>query len=230
MRNKKRCEECSALIEPMRIKFDGKDIDMTPQICDECKTEKSRKEDLKQMRRRREGCLKAFFASVPVRYRDTDTDHPEFNRRLHEFLSAWKADSKYPFITIQGESGLSKTRCAFLRGQEFAAAGESVHFVRGSDFSKAIQNRFGENGARYSRQLDSIRESRVLIFDDLGKVSATKAVAAALFDLVDERYSRNLATIWTMNLPIAETFSQFPKEYADPAGGRILEASTNISL
>ena len=77
----------------------------------------------------------------------------------------------------------------------------NVKFITISDYLKKAWDK--SETAR--EELKAIREASLLIVDDIGATAENKeSIMDAIFNLVDFRYKRKLATIYTSNLEIDE--------------------------
>jgi len=224
------CEKCSTKYESESFDLCGTQFELRARLCESCQQRMDAQEESDRRKQRVKKAVRNYLKSVQPRYQATKIEHPEFNRALHDEFSRWDPTSDQPFLVAIGESGESKTRCAYLKGLEFAETGRNTLFSRASDFSHAVQNRFGVDGYRFQKQIQDATRADVLVFDDLGKANPTQAVSYALFHLIDERYARSRPTILTMNLSIPETIKPFTSEFSGPIGGRIVDSSKIIEV
>lgn len=187
---------------------------------------------------------------TPVRLLTPDLHHRQFNGALWRKVTAWQPSNERPWLGIIGETGSCKTRCAFLRLRQFArvlalvmdrSEAVDVMVVTGPEFNRIALERFSheriDSGVMRgsvnvsdvaAKQLRGFRDTDMLLLDELGKVRPTPAIIDELFALIDYRHSRNLCTIWTSNT-MPEVFCRtWPEEFAQPGGGRIVEASVII--
>jgi hypothetical protein len=190
-------------------------------------------------------------ATTPARYLATDANHQNFNATLQSRLERWEPTQDHPWLGLAGPTGRCKTRCAFLLLRRLVMAGiECDNLCRGAtvpgfaavtsnDFAAAVVDQYGPPGNRdihddnrndARRLLDSLKYSRFILFDDLGKARNTPAVSAALFAMLDERHAENRVTIWTSNGTPESIVAGMSDDMAGPLAGRIRECSTIINL
>ncbi|WP_367871657.1 hypothetical protein [Luteolibacter sp. Populi] len=169
---------------------------------------------------------------IPPRLRLTDPADARFNSVLWDQVTAWQPTAEKPWLGLVGETGESKTRCAYLRLRQFAReaalAERPFHgaMISGMEFARAVVEQYREEGS--GKVLREARTAGILVFDELGKVKATAGVMDELFALIDHRHAHNLVTIWTGNAGPQEFCTAWPEEYAGPGCGRILEASVVV--
>jgi hypothetical protein len=217
-----------------------------------CKTCEDRIESEEQERERRaleKEISKTIARLTPPRFRQTDIHHPAFNLRLWEQVKEWNPSDKIPWLGLIGETGLCKTRNAYLRLEEVVRTPKrlqypdrkteslvyetSIEVITASEFAHAVRNQYSQNAeeARDCRNLlDSAHSVKWLLFDDLGKFTNTPAIIAALFGLIDHRHSYNKPTIWTSNLPPEEFLASAPADIGAPLAGRLIECSTIFTV
>jgi DNA replication protein DnaC len=210
--------------------FLGKIRETKPAYCLACEDEILRTDKGQSAQARVSNAMETFNRSIPVRYRETLTNHPDFNHSLFEAVRCWQPTPEQPFLGIIGPTGVCKTRCAVLRGKKFAREGSEVRMISGSDFAESVRNRFGENSGTHLSLLQQVERAKILILDDLTKIRPTDAVAEALFELIEKRMRRNSWTIWTANRSIEQFVQPMPEEYREPLLGRIVEASHIIEV
>ncbi|MCP5534256.1 MAG: hypothetical protein H7A48_13890 [Akkermansiaceae bacterium] len=252
----KTCEECGASFE---FEATGM-LSMVPIFCGQCSEKFTREADEAEALRKAEAererqrardeaiereadRAERFVDSItPARFLDTRLDHPDFNRPLWERVNAWRATDERPWLGLVGETGGSKTRCAFLRLRlepriyidEYISAESPVPRIpiavtSGPAIGRLVVDRASRDEDRAEsarRALEDIRNSWFLLIDELGKLRSTSATIAEAFDILDHRHAENLDTIWTSNTAPRSFCQTWPAEYAGPACGRILDCST----
>ena len=203
-----------------------------------------------EMRRKekRERFVEMADKITPARILQTDVHSPLFNRALWAEVTKWKPTDEKPWLGLVGNPGEAKTRCAFLYLRQYALERAdqdckylSCAVISGMDFNRLAVERFskekissGGYGAPVAvaetaaSVLREARNARLLLFDELGKVRSSAGTIDELFALLDYRHSENLPTIWTSNRTPEEFCTAWPEEFAGPAAGRIIEASTII--
>jgi len=164
--------------------------------------------------------------TIPAKYRDTSTTHPDFHTRLWETVKG--QDILRQSIGFIGPAGRCKTRVLALLARRAIAADHPIGWCPATAFQWAAQREFDqEDGADARRWMRTWHESRILFLDDLGKHRWTEAVESAFFALIEARTSNNLPTHWSLNpLPgddispesLAADCSGILSRALDPAG------------
>ena len=215
--------------------------------CPEC-AERYDAECREQKRRElEETAERTIEGLLPPRFLLTDTGHKAFNRELWHKVKEWHPTPEKPFLGLVGETGLCKTRCAYLRlvtviktpiakyrdYPDQLEIENSIEAITASEFAHAVRFQFSDNGdeARECRRLlKAAQDRKWLLFDDLGKFTNTPAILAALFSVIDGRHSYNLPTIWTANQDPTLFLASAPADIGAPLAGRLVECSTIISV
>ena len=151
-------------------------------VCDSCATEWENKRKLETM--------KDHWKKIcPADFRDTKTDHPEFN------LEAYKRVAALPFETsfiLLGSTGSCKTRIAIHRAKMALLAGRTVRIAFPEDLKDI---------PRFTSRKEHIAELSkpdLLVMDDAFIAGASKEqVSDFLKDLIDRRIRDKKATIIT---------------------------------
>lgn len=163
-----------------------------------------------------ENALLQVDALTPKRFKDTNVDHPGYNKKVWQSILSWLPTSEKPWLGMVAETGRCKTRMSYLK-----AASVAEHLVRESsksievymtcatdmrqmliDKARGITHTSKPNHYLLNRPYDPIKrmwEADLLVIDDLGKGRLTDAVAEGFFSILNHRHDHNLVTIWTAN-------------------------------
>lgn len=135
-----------------------------------------------------------------------------FDMRTNEGLPAnqtknlskvFKAAQKYAkkpkgWMVITGDFGSGKTHLAAAIANHQAALGHPPLFVMVPDLLDHLRATFNPNSpVSYDYRFDEIRSAPILILDDLGTQSMTPWVREKLYQLFNQRYNAQLATVIT---------------------------------
>lgn len=217
-------------------------------ICPDCeereKAEREQRqiaEDRLKLERARDEAKRLVSDHTPPRYRGTNTAHPAFNKKLWAQVQAWQPTDDQPWLGLVGESGASKTRCAFLKLAELVTSGVRLdgwqlrspgfQIATAYDIHAAVTGQYSEcSGTKSdSREfLEKVQTCNFLVIDDFGKARNTPAYSAALFGIIDHRHAHNAVTIWTANSTPEQLVAGMGEDMAGPLAGRLIECSTII--
>lgn len=119
-----------------------------------------------------------------------------------DFFKHNKTDKEVFGLLLWGKPGRGKTRlvCSLLR--DLIAEGiHSVKFVEYNQLFKMIRHSFTPDGPNYQQVLKPILNAKVVVIDDLGThvTGSTVFLLDQMGYLINERYNRNLPTIFTCN-------------------------------
>lgn len=223
------CDECGKLQPYEPVIMAGRDMFAGfPFTCEPCDAAQAREEARKKEKQKHEARRQLWLETIPERYRETDIEHPEFNKRL------WHLVEKIPIgqkLVLIGPAGRCKTRIMALKAKQAILAGHRVAWCNANEFQDAAQTKFDKrDGAQARENLREWKRAGVLFIDDLGKHNWTETVEAAFYDLLEAREAHNRPTHWSLNPHPADIISRETLE-ADAAGilQRGLDPSGNAS-
>ncbi len=130
---------------------------------------------------------------------------PERQRTLRSAYEAALAFAHQPqgWLLLSGGFGVGKTHLAAAIGNEVIGRGEAALFVLVPDLLDHLRSSFGPNSPEsYDELFERLKNTPVLILDDLGSESPTPWAQEKLFQLLNHRYLRRLPTVITTNRPI----------------------------
>jgi DNA replication protein DnaC len=173
----------------------------------------------------------ALDAAIPARYRDARTHHPE--------ILSWVAQysenaAETPSLLILGRTGVGKTHNAYgalrlavvgaLRpnrvGQYTARRWRAITF---SDYLAAMRpSRHGDP----ETALAELRETPLLMIDDLGIAKGSEFVEECTYRLISGRYDSQKPTIYTTNLALGE----LKEALGDRIASRLAETCARVVL
>ncbi len=117
-------------------------------------------------------------------------------------------ENEYHTIVLSGESGLGKTFLMHAMAARLTERGFSVLIISAYQFLQTARRSFFEN----DEVMDELIQTPILMMDDLGSEPLMKNVTVEqLFNLINERRRRNLATVYSTNLDaqgIQERYSE----------------------
>ena len=165
-----------------------------------------------------------LFSSVP----DPETGLSQREMALtarkvcENFANRWPA-GKVRDIILTGKSGLGKTFLLRAIAARLLERDVSVLLISAYEFTRlARKETFGEDGA-----LEELLTADVLLLDDLGSEPLMQNITVEqLFRVVNERQSRNLATVFSTNLNLNE----FKNRYTERILSRMSDTRTAAVL
>jgi len=129
------------------------------------------------------------------------------------------------WLILVGSYGCGKTHLAAAIANVCLERGEQVLFVVVPDLLDHLRASFApDSGITYDQRFREVRDSGVLILDDLGTQSATSWAQEKLFQILNHRYNAQLPTVITTNNEWEEIDIRIRSRMADP------QISTIISI
>ncbi|MCO5194023.1 MAG: ATP-binding protein [Anaerolineae bacterium] len=126
-------------------------------------------------------------------------------RRALETAQAFAAQPTGWLVYQSTSYGNGKTHLAAAIANEITRRGESALFIVVPDLLDHLRATFSPaSGTRLDKRFDEVRNSKLLILDDLGTESATNWAREKLYQLFNHRYSAQLPTVITTATPIDE--------------------------
>lgn len=135
------------------------------------------------------------FETFDVRRRNASAEIQSTLRQVKEAATAYAHDP-YGWFVLRGPNGVGKTHLAAAISN--AQTKFDVMFVVVPDFLDYLRAAFNpQSPVPYDRRFDELKNSRLLVLDDLGTESATPWAKEKLFQLLNYRYNAVLPTIIT---------------------------------
>ena len=138
------------------------------------------------------------FAAFDVRRSDLSAEE---RVNLQEVFEACRAYAQDPqgWLVLAGVNGCGKTHLAAAIANDLVARGQhDVMLIVTPDLLDHLRAAFSpQAGASYDRRFDEIKNTPLLILDDLGTESATPWAREKLFQLLNHRYNALLPTVIT---------------------------------
>lgn len=133
-------------------------------------------------------------------------------------------------LYLYGQMGVGKSRVAGAIAQELAKRGIDVLMVYVPDFLSEVKDAISSNSVE--SKLDALRESSVLILDDIGAESLTTWTRDEVIGPILQRRMERLPTLYTSNLNMQELqrhltnvkdYKDFDKKQHEKKAERIID-------
>lgn len=113
------------------------------------------------------------------------------------------ADHPDNWLLLEGSYGCGKTHLAAAIGNERLRRGDPVIFITIPDLLDHLRSGYGPSSEiGYDETFERIRNTPMLILDDLGTENSSPWAKEKLFQLFNHRYSKRLPTVITTNIDI----------------------------
>jgi DNA replication protein DnaC len=106
-----------------------------------------------------------------------------------------------PWLFLYGTKGTGKTHLAAAIGHERVRRGQPAIFMPVPDLLGHLRRTFAPNSdVSYDELFEDLRNTQLLILDDMGTHMESDWAREKLFQLINHRYNRRLPTVITMNM------------------------------
>jgi DNA replication protein DnaC len=132
--------------------------------------------------------------------RDDEEMPPEHTRSLKKSFEAARKFAEDPdgWIVFTGTYGCGKTHLAAAIANYRASQGYEVMFVPAPDLLDHLRATFSPSSTvSYDRRFDQMRDTPLLVLDDLGTQASTPWAQEKLYQLLNHRYNAALPTVTT---------------------------------
>lgn len=110
-----------------------------------------------------------------------------------------------PWLLLYGVKGTGKTHLAAAIGNARLGQAQPAIFMVTPDLLDHLRSTFSpDSDITYDDLFESLRNTPLLILDDLGTQNATPWAREKLYQLINHRYNRRLPTVITMNKEVEE--------------------------
>lgn len=192
-----------------------------PCVCRAAEQEKARLDNL--MRISQIGALAhcTFESFIPE-------GHGLTAARQRNLRMAWERAAAYAnapsgWLLLKGGYGCGKTHLAAAIANRQLATGRPVLFVNTPDLLDHLRATFNpESTVSYDERFDQVRNSPLLILDDLGTQSNSEWAQEKLYQILNYRYNARLPTVITTNLDLEAIEVRIRSRMVDPDLSQII--------
>jgi DNA replication protein DnaC len=186
-----------------------------------CECTRDEQEDVKRARLLRYSNLgplaRLTFENLSPRGRSPNSQHQE------AFAGAVRAGESFAaqpagWLVLVGPSGCGKTHLSAAIAGKCIENGQGALFMVVPDLLDHLRAAYQPGAeACYDEVFETVRNAPVLILDDLGVQNTTPWVEEKLFQLINHRYSAQLATVITTNLDLSSFGQRLQTRLGDSA-------------
>jgi DNA replication protein DnaC len=158
---------------------------------------------------------------------DARGNNPNAGQRasLEAALSAAKNFAADPdgWLTLSGNTGVGKTHLAVAIAAERLATGAPVMFAFVPELMDYLRYTFGpESPVTYDRVFEQVKNTTLLILDDLGKEQSSKWAVEKLYQIIVHRHNARLPTVITSMMEFSDDLDPITSRVQDPSVSQLI--------
>lgn len=161
--------------------------------------------------------LRLTFDNLTPRGR---SPNPNDQERFAQALAAAREFAEEPrgWLVFSGPSGCGKTHLVAAVANQRIEAGSPALFMVVPDLLDHLRAAYRpDSDIAYDDLSEQLRETPLLVLDDLGAQSSTPWASEKLFQLINHRYNARLPTIFTTNLEMTAFDMRLQTRLSDPS-------------
>ena len=158
---------------------------------------------------------------------DARGNNPNAGQRasLEAALSAAKnfAADTDGWLTLSGNTGVGKTHLAVAIAAERLSTGAPVMFAFVPELMDYLRYTFGpESPVTYDRVFEQVKNTSLLILDDLGKEQSSKWAVEKLYQIIVHRHNARLPTVITSMMEFSDDLDPITSRVQDPSVSQLI--------
>ena len=170
--------------------------------------------------------MEYYSTQIPSGEKRSPRDNmKEILDKVFDFIRNFKENPGRNLL-IHGHSGVGKTYLSTCIAAELIKAGISVTYMTSYQLFEALADRTFGRGESEEDILELVRQTDLLIIDDLGTEMNNSFVNAQLFQCINERILRKKSTIINTNYSLNE----ISKTYSERISSRLIQFYTILHL
>ncbi len=161
------------------------------------------------------------------------TDSESERRNLHRAITITeeytedvliRMSDERPWLLLRGSHGSGKTHLAAAIANEYQIEGRRAIILSVSDLLDYIRKAYDPRSkTSFDERFKMIRQSELLVLEDLGGENATPWAQEKLFQIIDFRYLERLPTVFTSAVPFENLGSRLRSRLLDQRMCRLFE-------
>ena len=163
------------------------------------------------------------FDSLSPQGRSEILEDQRLFRQAYEAAQDFAAEPK-GWLVFSGPMGCGKTHLAAAMGHQLLQEGRSVFYVFVPDLLDHLRSTFGPSSEiSYDDLFEQVRNSAILILDDLGMQSATPWAEEKLYQILNHRFNSEMPTVITVDKALSELDEPMRRRISDGNLSRVYE-------
>jgi DNA replication protein DnaC len=127
------------------------------------------------------------------------------------------------WLTLSGNTGVGKTHLAVAVAAERLATGAPVMFAFVPELMDYLRYTFGpESPVTYDRVFEQVKNTSLLILDDLGKEQSSKWAVEKLYQIIVHRHNARLPTVITSMMEFSDDLDPITSRVQDPSVSQLI--------
>jgi DNA replication protein DnaC len=162
------------------------------------------------------------FETFDMRGNNTSDAHRRSLEAACQFAKNYAADPD-GWLTIFGETGVGKTHLAVAIASERMRQGQPVFFAFVPELLDYLRYTFTpESRVTYDRIFDEIKNTALLILDDLGQENSSPWAYEKLYQIIVHRHNTRLPTVITSMVDFSEERGPISSRVQDPSVSQLI--------